>query len=178
MSETAPVFSKQILELIHYSGLFARLTLVLAILATLVGSLKLGFPGGLGAGAGSLLVLANVFLLRQAVIRARPGRLTRSIWWTVGNFYVAFVTTGLLCWLAVKFNIGHPLAFIGGLSIFFLSLVATLIWGGTQYLLKSSKAAQSLGLNSAVKPQLNAERPVDPPAETVAQPEPPANGSA
>ncbi|MDR2141951.1 MAG: hypothetical protein LBR11_09230 [Deltaproteobacteria bacterium] len=136
MSETNPVFSKPILDIIRYSSLFVRLCLVLASLAVVVSSILAGASGLVGSLLGGGLVLANVLLLRRAVVNSRPGRLPYSIWWTILKFYLVFGASIVICVVVVKFQLGSPLAFLAGLSAFFLGLVGVLIWMGLDSLLK------------------------------------------
>ncbi|MDR1578656.1 MAG: hypothetical protein LBT86_10615 [Deltaproteobacteria bacterium] len=172
MSETAPVFSKQILELIHYSGLFTRVCVVLALVAVVVASILGGLSGAVGTSLGCGLVLANVLLLRQTIIHSRPGRLSHSIFWTVLKFNLAFLVTGVSCWLIIKFRLGSPLAFLGGLSIFFVGMFVTVIWGGALYLLKFNQDQPLAPLAASAEANALTDSPDARDSSVVAQPRP------
>jgi len=78
-------------------------------------ALALGGAGGLfGAILGGLLVEANLSLLVLTLDRAHEWR-GQSLQGTLVRFYLAFAATALVCFLAVRFQWGHPLAFLAAL---------------------------------------------------------------
>lgn len=68
----------------------------------------------LGAALGWLLVEVNLWLLKVAVVRlaASQGSSLKAV---LAKFYLAFGATALTCFLVVRFDLGHPLAFTGAL---------------------------------------------------------------
>ena len=78
-------------------------------------ALALGGPKGLiGAILGGLLVEANLSLLVLTLDQAPEWR-GRSLQGTLARFYLAFAATALICFLAVRFHWGNPLAFLAGI---------------------------------------------------------------
>jgi hypothetical protein len=101
--------------------LWTRLT-ALALAGT---ALALGGVWALaGAVLGGAVVEANLSLLVLVMDRASrwPGR---ALTGTLARFYLAFAATALVCFLVVRFQWGHPLAFLAGL----LSPVPGLVLG-------------------------------------------------
>ena len=104
-----------------------RLCTRLAALALAGAALALGGAGGLaGAVLGGLLVEANLSLLVLTLDRAPEWR-GRSLQGTLARFYLAFTATALVCFLAVRFHWGHPLAFLAGLLSLIPGLALALI---------------------------------------------------
>lgn len=85
----------------------------------------LGGAWGLaGAVLGGLAAEVNLSLLVLALERAAKWR-GQSLKGTLARFYLTFLATALVCFLVIRFQWGHPLAFLAGL----LSPVPGLVLG-------------------------------------------------
>jgi hypothetical protein len=112
--------------------LWARLSaLALAVTAGVLGG---AWPLA-GAVLGGLAAEINLSLLVLALDRAARWR-GRSLKGTLARFYLIFLATALLCFFAVRFQWGHPLAFLAGL----LSPVPGLILGLISFAVSPPKA--------------------------------------
>ncbi|MDR1394750.1 MAG: hypothetical protein LBK52_01075 [Deltaproteobacteria bacterium] len=134
-------FAQTLAEALRYSLFFLRSCLVLAILVSAAGGIVLGRGGFLGAFLGSALVLANAGLLHRAVQGSRQGLLSRSLLFMGLKFYLAFAVTAGCCFLVLKFQIGSPFAFLGGLLVFFAALLATIFYAAADFFLRSQAEA-------------------------------------
>lgn len=85
-----------------------------------------GLPWFVGALLGGLVVEANLGLLLRFLSRAAEWRGT-SIWPALIRFYFFFGATAVVCFLIIRNQWGHPLAFLLGLLSFFAGLVLALI---------------------------------------------------
>lgn len=99
----------------------------LAALITVVGCAIVGGAQGLiGALLGGLLVEINLSLLMRTMSRSANWR-GRSMWPTLGRFYLVFGFTAVACVIIVRSQFGHPLAFLLGLLSFFFGVVLALL---------------------------------------------------
>jgi CDP-diglyceride synthetase len=114
-------------DIYKLSGHFQFLTRIISIILCLVFFIWKDFNWLCGSFIGSLLVEINLFLFRLTVLpvikpvatpSAKPSLLPLLI-----KFYTAFFCTALICFLVIKFRLGHPFAFLSGLSVFFFSLM-------------------------------------------------------
>jgi hypothetical protein len=103
-------------------------------LAATVGALGGAWPLA-GAVLGGLAAEANLSLLVLALDRA-PRWQGRSLKGTLARFYLTFMGTALVCFLVVRFQWGHPLAFLAGL----LSPVPGLVLGLISFAVSPPKA--------------------------------------
>ena len=104
-----------------------RLWARLAGLVLAAASVALGGPFWLlGAFLGWLVVEINLSLLVRALAQAAQWR-GRSLWPTLGRFYLAFAGTAAACFLIISNGWGEPLAFLMGLLSFFFGLVLGLV---------------------------------------------------
>jgi hypothetical protein len=147
----------QVVEAGRLARLAARIMAAAAagLLALLAGPFH-----ALGAVMGGLVVEANLDLFLAFARGAVPGRLSVPLWVAVLKFNVAFVLTLAVCVLIVKFRIGHPLAFLLGLSVFIPAVIAGILL----YWRKRSAGAPppALGPAKASGAASGAARPPDP----------------
>jgi hypothetical protein len=142
-------------------------------MAVIAGSAFGGLDGLIGSALGCGLVLINVFLLVKSIKKSRPGRLAKSIWWTVLYFNIDFLLTIAACVAVMALHLGSPVAFLGGLFVFFLSLVITVISAALSGALKTNQGkaikispdVYSEFRKADLKPEdiLDDRRPNDPP---------------
>ncbi|MDR1922234.1 MAG: ATP synthase subunit I [Candidatus Adiutrix sp.] len=100
-----------------------RLCACVAIMACWLGGGAQWFQG---AFLGGLTVEVNLRFMRR-MARNSPGWRGTSLAPTLVRFYLLFGVTALSCFVIVKYEAGHPLAFLAGLSSFFGGLVLGLI---------------------------------------------------
>ena len=85
-----------------------------------------GVPWLVGALLGGVLVEITLSLLVRVLSKSANWR-GRSMWPTLGRFYLLFGLTAVVCVIIIRSHFGHPLAFLLGLLSFFIGLVLGLL---------------------------------------------------
>jgi hypothetical protein len=116
-----PTYAKQ-LEQFQIITKIAWQIMVTAVLITALGAVILccfqKLFWGLGYLLGGAIVVGDCYLFYRFACRSRPGRLEKPLWVTVVKFYLVSVINIGLCFLVIKFGLGHPLGFLFGLLVF------------------------------------------------------------
>ncbi|MDR1309173.1 MAG: hypothetical protein LBL95_04660 [Deltaproteobacteria bacterium] len=100
------------------AGLVFWSSMVLTVILVSILAIWKGLFLGLGALVGGAMVVADMAVLRLFVSKTMPGPLTVPLWKTVVRFYLVSLANMLVCFLVVKFRLGHPLGFLAGLGVF------------------------------------------------------------
>jgi hypothetical protein len=136
-------------DIYRLSGHFQLLTRIISIILCVVFLIWKDFSWLCGSFIGSLLVEINLYLFRLTVRPAlkipekTPGKI--SLLPLLIKFYVAFFFTALVCFLVIKFKLGHPFAFLSGLSVFFFSLM---LFVPVIFIFRSLKKSSGISENS------------------------------
>ena len=99
-----------------------------ALLALAVSFQIWHYYGSWGALGGALLVEINLDIFIWSLEKNQKQKVPQaSLKGTLVKFYILMALTALACFFFIKFNLGHPFAFLAGLSTFFLGLVSTIL---------------------------------------------------
>ncbi|MDR1656970.1 MAG: hypothetical protein LBT47_05370 [Deltaproteobacteria bacterium] len=110
------------------AAVIVRLTArVLTVGLVLALSAFKGLFWGWGVVMAGLLLEGNLDAFVVFIRKARPGVLKTSLWVTLIWFYLIFILTILVCFLVIRFKLGHPVGFLTGLGIFLPSILAGLL---------------------------------------------------
>ncbi|MDR0356592.1 MAG: hypothetical protein LBJ64_12785 [Deltaproteobacteria bacterium] len=82
---------------------------------------------GVGAVEGGALVVLDLWIFKKFAADSRPGRLQKPLWVTIVKFYLVSLANIAVCFLVLKFKLGHPLSFIAGLGTFLPALTVGVI---------------------------------------------------
>jgi hypothetical protein len=118
----------QFYQIARMAGVVFISGMVMSILLSLIFYSFWGFYHFIGALLGSLTVTADFFIFKVFAKNARPGPLAKPLWHTVVKFYVISAANILVCFLVIKFGLGHPLSFVAGLGVFIPSTLVGVVF--------------------------------------------------